>query len=94
MSYDNKPGTGALFKNRNKKSDAAPDYRGPYYEKVGDGVVEREIAAWAKISQKGENYLSIKVGDKFVPRKSHAEQSQAGTSHKDYSRDFDDDIPL
>lgn len=68
MMYENKPGTGALFK-REKRGEKQPDYSGPFYEAVGNGVVERQIAAWSRRSKKGEEYLSIQVSDKFEPRR-------------------------
>lgn len=94
MSFQNKPGSGALFKNDRKTNERQPDWRGPFYEQIGDDIVEREIAAWERVSAKGVRFLSLNVSDRLVPRKSPVEQSQSGTSHKDYSRDFDDDIPL
>lgn len=69
MSYENRPFTGALFRNTHKKSDKAPDFRGPYYDEIDGKVVEREISAWKKKSKKGEDYLQFKIGDKFVPSK-------------------------
>lgn len=69
MTYENKPGTGCLFRNERKQKETHPDYRGPFYEKVGDGVVEREISAWEKQSKNGTKYLWFKVGDKFVPNR-------------------------
>lgn len=79
MTYENKPNTGALFK-RDKKSDKAPDYSGPFY---GPGGEEMEIAAWLKKSKAGQTYMSVQVSEKFV-REQPAEQK----------RDFDDDIPF
>jgi uncharacterized protein (DUF736 family) len=64
--YENKPNTGCLFRN-DKRSEKAPDWRGPYYDEIGGEVVEREIAAWERTSKSGKAYLSIKVGDRFVP---------------------------
>ena len=70
MTYENKPNTGALFK-RDKRSDKAPDYSGPFY---GPGGEELEIAAWLKKSKKGETYMSILVSEKFVPTKREAQE--------------------
>lgn len=85
MSYENKPGTGALFK-KDKRHEKQPDYSGPYYEKVGDGVVERQIAAWVKKSKKGETYLSLQVSDRFDPKSQKGED--AGT--QEAGKGFDD----
>ena len=88
MSYENKPGTGALFK-QDKKSEKAPDYKGPYYDYDSNGnVIEREIAAWIRKSASGKTYMSLKVGDKFVP----AKRDQSATPPP--SDGFSDDIPF
>lgn len=83
MSYENKPGTGALFKNEQKKSDKHPDLRGPFYESIEGETVEREISAWVRKSKKGQTYLSLQVRDKFVPSRTEAP-----------SEEPNDDIPF
>ena len=91
MSYENKPGSGALFK-RDKKGERQPDYSGPYYEQVGDGVVERQIAAWIRKSKKGETYLSIQVTDRFEAKRV-GPPIEAPKPDKDAGKDFDNEIP-
>ena len=86
MTYENKPGTGALFKNDKKGNDKAPDYRGPIYERIDGDVVERQISAWLRKSKSGQSYMSLQVKDKFVPS-----QAQAAPAKDD---DFDDKIPF
>lgn len=86
MSYENKPGTGALFRQKDKRSENAPDYKGPFYETVDGQVIEREIAGWIKTSKAGKPYLSIKVGDKFVPA-ARAEQKPDPVP-------FNDEVPF
>lgn len=89
MSFENKPGTGAFFPN-NKKSENHPDFKGPYYEKVGDKLVEREIAVWKRRSVKsGQEYYSFKIGDKFQPQK----KTFASESSEKPEPPTHDDIP-
>jgi uncharacterized protein (DUF736 family) len=85
MSYTNEPGTGALFKNEKDGKPNRPDYKGPFYERVGDEVVEREIAAWIKTSKKGTQYLSFRVRDKFVPAKREEKPAEP---------ELNDDVPF
>lgn len=72
MSYEDKPLTGAMFKNGHKQTDKHPDYRGPF---TGPNGEEMEIAAWLKTSAKGTKYMSVSVGPKF--KKDSAPQDDA-----------------
>lgn len=54
MPYDNN-NTGALFQNKKKTTEKAPDYSG---ECEVNGV-KMEIAGWRKTSSKGLAYLSL-----------------------------------
>ena len=58
MSYEQKPGTGTLFKN-DKKSDKHPDYRGKILDQNGK---EWALAAWVKEGKKGK-FLSLKMSE-------------------------------
>ena len=68
MNYDNN-NTGALFHQKDKRSEKAPDYTG---ECEVNGV-KMEIAGWRKTSQKGTAYLWLK----FQPA---GERVKGGTS--------------
>lgn len=67
MAYEHKPGTGSMFQNTNKKSDAAPDYKG---EINIDGNVIR-LAGWITASKNGAQYLKLKKDD-YVPQQQPA----------------------
>lgn len=82
MSYENKPHTGALFKNANKQSENHPDYRGPFYDANGN---EMEVSAWLKTSKNGSKYMSLQVRPKF--------QKQAKPAEKPKD-EFSDSIPF
>ena len=50
MAYEQKEGSGAIFKNDKKGNEKAPDYRGSV---IINGV-ETEIALWVKDGAKGK----------------------------------------
>lgn len=58
MSYTPKEKSGSLFKNRNKRTDAHPDYTGSI---MLDGK-EHWLSAWLK-EYKGGKFLSVSIGD-------------------------------
>ena len=62
MEYD-KTNRGVLFKQTDKTNEKAPDYKGSFNYKGN----EFKIAAWVKISQAGNSFISISVDD-FVPQ--------------------------
>jgi hypothetical protein len=57
MSFEMKDGFGNLFKNKGKKTDAQPDYKGEI--KIDGKIIK--LAGWLKITQGGDKYLSLKV---------------------------------
>lgn len=60
----NKEGTGAIFKNLQKKSDKSPDYNGSL---TVDGKVIK-FSCWIRKSMNGVSYMSLAV-DKGVGQK-------------------------
>tara|TARA_R110002167_G_scaffold365702_2_gene591086 strand:+ start:451 stop:723 length:273 start_codon:yes stop_codon:yes gene_type:complete len=56
MAYENKPNTGAMFKNEKKESDKHPDYTGTYYDKDG---VKQNMAMWLNESKTGKKYFAM-----------------------------------
>lgn len=91
MSYENKPGSGKLFK-REKRGPNFPDWGGPFYEMLNGALVEREISAWENTSKKGEKYFSVQVKDKFVPSRVGPPVEPPADPPKDYPP-LDDKIP-
>lgn len=93
--YENKPGSGKLFK-REKRSRNSPDWGGPFYESIGGVLVEREISAWENTSKKGDKYFSVSVKDKFVPNNGQPPAERRDDFPppiKDADKAFDDEIP-
>ena len=56
MSYEPKNGSGAIFKNKNKKADNHPDYTGNF--KGLDGTMYN-AALWVKKDKNGNSYFSF-----------------------------------
>lgn len=50
MAYEQKEGSGAIFKNDKKGNEKAPDYKGSVFI----NGVETEIALWLREGQKGK----------------------------------------
>lgn len=80
MSQD-KPNTGALFKNEYKERDNQPDYKGPFTGPNGEPL---EIAAWLRESKGGKKYMSVVIGEKREKPKAEAKPDEP----------FDDALPF
>lgn len=78
--YDNNM-TGALFANKERKTDKHPHARGSCEI---DGV-EYWVSAWTKVSKKGEKFQSLA----FTRKDDQAKPAPAASAD-----DFDDDIPF
>lgn len=74
MAFQNKPNTGAMFSNRNKKEDKHPDLKGT----INLSGNEMNIAAWKRTTKSGQQFLSIKVSEsrmeKNIPEKKNPQQ--------------------
>ena len=71
---ENKPNSGAIFKNDKKTSANQPDYRG----KVNVNGKEMEIALWVKTSSAANSYFSASFSEPYV-----APQTQPVVSNDD-----------
>lgn len=88
MAFEQKPGQGAIFKNK-KTKDSQPDYKGSLVAdreyKAGDKI---ELAAWIKTPNSGgEKFVSLAIGK---PREDKPAQTHAAASARD---DLDDELP-
>lgn len=82
MAFEQRDGSGALFKNDKKGNDKAPDYRGD--ANVNGELVE--IAAWLKESANGKKFMSLS----FKPK-----EFTGGAAKVSKAEEFDDsDIPF
>lgn len=66
----NKPNTGALFKNEQKKVENSPDYMG----RVNINGHEMYLSGWIKVSQAGKTYMSLSLTE---PSQSKPGQNQS-----------------
>jgi len=64
---EQKPNTGAIFKNNKKEKETHPDYRGT----INVDGVEKEIALWVRTSQKGMQYFSAAISEPYVAEEKH-----------------------
>jgi len=88
MSYENKPWTGALFKNDYKNAENHPDFKGPFYVALDGQVIEFEIAGWTRESKGGKKYISLKAGERREPKKGGNRPAAGDTE------EMSDDIPF
>lgn len=89
MTYENKPGNGALFKNDRKEKDTHPDYKGDV--KLPDGT-DCWIAAWLKDGKNGK-FLSLSIQPKEARHGDHAGGERVPGSGQT-PVDLDDSIPF
>ena len=75
MAFEQKPNTGAMFRNVQKKSDNHPDMRGDVYldktflinmmDKSKGGLVKIALSGWSKESAAGKKYLSLSASEPY-----------------------------
>lgn len=58
-NYQQKPNSGAAFKNDKKEKEIQPDYKG----KINVEGKDYNIAMWVKESKAGQKFFSISVSD-------------------------------
>ena len=85
-----RPGSGMLFKNKNKKEgDKRPEYVGEIEIPAGmEG--RKEISLWKRTSKAGKTYLSVSVSDPWKPKAAAPAQPQQAPAKPE----FDDDLPF
>ena len=84
MSYEPKPGDGALFPNEHRTTDKHPNATGYVIAhrniKAGEKL---RLASWTKTTDRGK-FMSLKLSD---------EREREPEPAKEPEPDFDDDIP-
>ena len=58
MAYELKANAGNLFRNKYKKEDKHPDFKGSIC--LPDGTI-MDIAAWCKVTKGGDNFFSLNL---------------------------------
>ena len=93
--YDN-TNRGVLFRENEKKSDKAPDYKG----KLNVEGKEYELAGWIRVSKAGNKFLSVSVSEPWQGGKAadkpttDSQRSQRSQRAQQPPGDFDDTIPF
>lgn len=64
MAYEQKPGTAAVFTNRNKQNDKQPDYKG----NINVLGADLEIAIWDRIDKNGRPYRFVSINEPYSQR--------------------------
>ena len=83
---EQKPNSGAIFKNDKKTAQTHPDYRG----KINVEGKDFEIALWLKESAKGMKYFSASISEPYVA----PQQSQPSPERAPSGDSMDDDLPF
>ena len=76
MAYEQKPNSGALFTNKDKRSQNHPDFRGDLHldktfliqqmDKSNGPLVKIAVSAWQKTAASGANYMSLSAAEPYV----------------------------
>ena len=56
--FEQKNGTGSIFKNESKTKDTHPDYRGSIVTPTGEKL---DLSLWVKKLKNGKSYFSVSV---------------------------------
>ena len=88
-NYEQKAGTGAIFKNNKKEKETHPDYNGKILDPNGK---EWELSLWVKKSAAGNSYFSVSVKE---PWKKDVVDARVETKTGNALLDEDDsDLPF
>ena len=78
MAFEQKPNSGAMFVNDQKKADNHPDWRGDLHldktflieqmNKANSALVKISLSAWAKQAKSGKDYLSLSASEPWVKK--------------------------
>jgi uncharacterized protein (DUF736 family) len=79
VSYEQRDGQGALFKNDEKHGERDPDYRG----NIKINGQEYWLSAWLKTSKEGKKFMSLSAQPKM------ARDTPGAVAHKESFRDDD-----
>lgn len=91
MSFEQKPNSGSLFVNRGReKNPKAPNLKGSALLELESGeLIELDIAAWVRESEKAGKWLSLSV-----KVKQPSSDARSGAGHAAAEQVEDSDIPF
>ena len=88
MSYEPKPGDGALFQNEHRTADKHPNATGYVIAHRNIRAGEKlRLASWTKSTDRGK-FMSLKLSDE------RERKPNPDPAANDRDLDFDDDIPF
>jgi hypothetical protein len=91
MAYEMRAGSGSLFKNDKKTTDAHPNLKGRVM--LPNGEV-RWVSAWTKRTAAGEPWISLNIGELCQQQGGGQTSYPAQMQPKPAMADLDDDIPF
>jgi hypothetical protein len=87
MAYEQKDGSGSLFREKEKKSEKSPDYTGTLTWR-GERV---RLAGWIQQDRNGKTYMSLKASEVVADHQNERPKSSGMGSAP---RDMDDEVPF
>jgi hypothetical protein len=90
MAYEMRAGSGSLFKNDKKTTDAHPNLKGRVM--LPNGEV-RWVSGWTKKTAAGEPWLSLNIGE-LCQQQGGGQASYPAQPSPKAAADLDDDIPF
>jgi uncharacterized protein (DUF736 family) len=80
MAFEQKPNSGAMFVNEQKKTENHPDWRGDLHldktfiieqmNKADGPLVKIAVSGWTKTAKSGKDYLSLSASEPWVKKDS------------------------
>lgn len=86
MAFQQKDGSGSLFRNKRKEADQHPDHTGS----ITVAGVQYWLSGWIKQTKDGEKYFSLSVR----PKEERQERRSSPPPAQPQQDDFDDSIPF
>ncbi len=89
MAFEQKPGFGSIFNNKNKKEDKHPDRTGTICTPDGK---HWDVSGWIKKDKGGAQYLSLAIKEPF--KKGESQPAKAEPEMKGGKDPMNDAIPF
>ena len=77
---EQKENSGAIFKNKYKKAETHPDYKG----KMNVDGKDKEVALWVREKKDGDKYFSMAISEPYKPE----------PMAENFEKDNEDDLPF
>lgn len=90
MAYEEKAGTGAIFKN-NKLKDTHPDYRGSIITPSGEKL---DVSLWVKEAKSGTKYFFVSVQEPFKKESAPSPTLMPKQQIEELPSEIEDDLPF